>query len=200
MEKNCTNSYCKKMLKEYRESNSKLYDDIYSLEDDLKDKDTFAQNVTRQRNQSQEEVSVLKKKNTELTKENDDLIEKVNQLDEDTDAGVEMLQMAHERERKTKVELKELKDKVEKMKELEKENDLLKTKFKFVKDKLETCLKQNHEAVNLKAVKIKELEDRLLSSIHIDVSNKNEEKIKEQALEIEKLQNENILTEKKNTN
>ena len=166
----------------------------------MKDKDTFAQNVTRQRNQSQEEVSVLKKKNTELTKENDDLIEKVNQLDEDTDAGVEMLQMAHERERKTKVELKELKDKVEKMKELEKENDLLKTKFKFVKDKLETCLKQNHEAVNLKAVKIKELEDRLLSSIHIDVSNKNEEKIKEQALEIEKLQNENILTEKKNTN
>ena len=80
----------------------------------MKEKDTFAQKVLRQRNQSQEEVALLKTTNTELTKENDDLTEKENQLGEDTDAGVEMLQMAHERERKTKVELKELKDKVQK--------------------------------------------------------------------------------------
>ena len=120
MEQSCINNYCKKVLKEYRESNSKLYDEIYSLEDELKDKDTFAQKVIRQKNQSREEVALLKTKNTELTKENDELTDKVNQLDEDTDAGVEMFQMAHERERKTTVELKELKDKVQKMKELEK--------------------------------------------------------------------------------
>ena len=52
MENKCINSYCKKMLKEYRENNSKLYDEVYSLEDDLKEKDTFVQKVTRQRNQT----------------------------------------------------------------------------------------------------------------------------------------------------
>jgi hypothetical protein len=74
-----------------------LYDEIYSLEDDLKEKDNFAQKVIRQRNQSQDELSLLKNNNIELTKENDELMERVTKFDEYTDAGVEMLQMAHEK-------------------------------------------------------------------------------------------------------
>ena len=33
----------KKKLKEYREANSKLYDEIYSFEDDIKEKEMYAQ-------------------------------------------------------------------------------------------------------------------------------------------------------------
>ena len=33
----------KKKLKEYREANSKLYDEIYSFEDDIKEKENYAQ-------------------------------------------------------------------------------------------------------------------------------------------------------------
>ena len=60
MEKNCGNSY--KMLKEYRENNIKLYEEIDSVENDLKDTDTFAQKVVRQGNQLQEEMSFLKRR------------------------------------------------------------------------------------------------------------------------------------------
>ena len=90
------------MLKEYRENNIKLYEEINSVDNDLKSKGTFAQREVRQRNQLQEEMSSLKKKNHDLVKENYQLIEKVDQLEEDTEAGVEMLGMAHERERKLK--------------------------------------------------------------------------------------------------
>lgn len=204
MEQSCSNSNCRKQLREYRESTSKLYGEIDSLEDDLKDRDDFSQKIIRQRNQLQEEVSFLKKKNSELQNENDELVEKVNQLDEDTDAGVEMLQMAHERERKNKIELKELKDKVIRMKELEKEKEQLSSKFQFVKNKLEECLKQNQEAIISKDDKIKELESSLSCEKSLEnkadnaVIDVNEKKIKEQALVIKTLQNEKFLLEKKN--
>ena len=50
MEELCKARNCKKKLSEYRELNSKLYDDIYSLESDIKDKDDFLQKVIKARN------------------------------------------------------------------------------------------------------------------------------------------------------
>ena len=98
MEKMCKTGYCRKKLSEYRELTTKQYDDIDSLETDIKDKDTFLQTVVKARNALQSDVSNLKKKNDDLTKENDDLSEKVEQLDEDTETGLMMIRNAHERE------------------------------------------------------------------------------------------------------
>ena len=109
MDQICHNSICKTKLKEYRELTSKLYDDIESCEDDLKDKDNFLQKVIKKRNEYESEMVNLKKKLSMLNKEKDELLVKVDQLDEDTDTGVEMLKMAHERERKYKKEVQEYK-------------------------------------------------------------------------------------------
>jgi hypothetical protein len=50
-----------------------------------------------------------KKKNTDVIKENNDLLKKVDQLDEDTDIGLNLLKNCQERERKLKKELEEYK-------------------------------------------------------------------------------------------
>ena len=62
MEK-CSYEDCKKDLKEikkklgeYREFNGKLYDDVDSLEDDIREKDKFASKLSRDRNKLQEEL------------------------------------------------------------------------------------------------------------------------------------------------
>ena len=87
----CKNKYCKSKLSEYREQTRKLYDDVDSLETDIKDKEDFVQTLVNNKNALQEDVAHLKKKNKKLTKENDVLLEKVKQLDEDTDDGIKML-------------------------------------------------------------------------------------------------------------
>ena len=74
MEQICKNNYCKKKLQEYRESTSKLYDNIDSLEDDLKERDQFVQKVVKQRNNYQEEISLLKKKNCETHYRGEELL------------------------------------------------------------------------------------------------------------------------------
>jgi hypothetical protein len=56
------------------------------------------------RNDYQNEVVILKKKNSDIIKENNDLLEKVDQLDEDTDIGLNLLKNCQERERKLKKE------------------------------------------------------------------------------------------------
>ena len=71
----------------------KQYDDIDSLETDLKDKDGFLQEIVKARNNLQEEIVQLKNKNSNLMKQNDELQEKVEQLDEDTDTGIELLKI-----------------------------------------------------------------------------------------------------------
>ena len=43
----------KKKMREFRECNSKLHDDIYDLEDDIKAKDEFVVKLTRERNRLQ---------------------------------------------------------------------------------------------------------------------------------------------------
>ena len=47
MEQSCKSGYCKKKLNEYRELTSKQYDDIDTLETDIKDKDAFVQTLVK---------------------------------------------------------------------------------------------------------------------------------------------------------
>ena len=54
MELKCENRLCKIKGEQYRE-------EIYTLEDDIKDKDEFAQKVVRQRNSYKAEINILKK-------------------------------------------------------------------------------------------------------------------------------------------
>ena len=138
MENLCKTGYCRKKLGEYRELTTKLYDDIDSLETDIKDKDTFLQTVVKARNALQNDIFNFKKKNAGLTKENDDLTEKVEQLDEDTDDGIKMLRNAHERERVLNKEVKEWSDKFKKktdeVTKMEKEKQEMLSKFNFLKE------------------------------------------------------------------
>ena len=90
----------------------KQYDDIDSLETDLKVKDGFLQKIVKARNNLQEEIVQLKNKNSILLKQNDELQEMVEQLDEDTGTGKELLKNCQERERKLNSEFEESKKKV----------------------------------------------------------------------------------------
>ena len=47
----------KKKLREYRDCNGKLYDDIDALEEDIRDKDKFVSKVTRERNKLKKKLS-----------------------------------------------------------------------------------------------------------------------------------------------
>ena len=208
MEQSCKNESCKRKLKDYRELTSKQYDDIDALETDIKDKEAFVQTVVKARNNYQSEVALLKKKNGDLIKENNGLLEKVDQLDEDTDTGINLLRNAHERESKLNKELEVCKVKSNKtdelMKEMVKENESLKSKFNFVKDNLEKNLKANQEcqnSSNSKDSKIKGLEMELLAcrekltindAKHGTTISNMEDKVKEQADVIDILNEENI--------
>ena len=162
----CQNEYCKRKLKEYRESTTKMYDDIDSLESDIKEKDNFLQTVVKTRNACQSEIAILKKKNSELIKENNDLLEKNEQLDEDAETGLTFVRNVHERERKVNTELNDcraiLSKNVEKQTKIEKENEDLNSKVKFLKEKLGNCLKENQEMSISKETKIKDLEKEML--------------------------------------
>ena len=61
----------KKKLIEYRETNSKLYDDIADLEDDIKEKVDFANKLRKQRNDLEREVKYL---NEKVERKNDDIL------------------------------------------------------------------------------------------------------------------------------
>ena len=133
MEQSCKSGYCRKKLNEYRELTSKQYDDIDTLETDIKDKDAFVQTLVKARNDYQNEVITLKKKNSDIIKENDDLLEKVDQLDEDTDIGLNLLKNCQKRENNLKKELKEYKANSNKtdeiIKQMTKENEDIKIKI-----------------------------------------------------------------------
>ena len=107
----------------------------------------------------------MKKRNVEIVKDITDLSEKVDQLDEDTDTGVELLRNANERERKVILELDKYKtidsDSKEKQSELVKEIDGLQTKLAFVKDRYEKSIRDNQESSDMKELKIKDLEDEI---------------------------------------
>ena len=157
MEQLCKGGSCRKKLSEYREMTNKLYDDIYGLESDIKEKDKFLQIVVKTRNSLEMEVLVLKKKNSSLVEENNDLVAKNDQLDEDTDTGIELLRNANERENKVIKEFNDYKknnsENTEKICQLDKENKELKTKFNFLKNK---SLKENQQSSKMKEEKVKE--------------------------------------------
>ena len=69
----CKTGHCKKKLNEYRDLTRKLYDDIDNLETDFKDKEDFLQKIVKARNNLQEDVFQLRKKNSDLVKENNKL-------------------------------------------------------------------------------------------------------------------------------
>ena len=71
----------KKRLNEYRDANTKLYKDIDDLENDIRGKDEFAEKMVKARNDCQKEIRFLKKKNTELMQENDDIVKNAQQLE-----------------------------------------------------------------------------------------------------------------------
>ena len=102
MDSNCESKHCRIKLREYFDLTSKLYDDIGSLEEDIKEKESFVQKLKKGRNDFQHATVVLKKKNAELFKEIDVLVEKNERFE--TDAG-EL--------KKTKSDLKDYKDKLE---------------------------------------------------------------------------------------
>ena len=182
MESKCDNSWCKKKERKYR-------DEIYALEDDIRDKDEFAQKVVRQKNSYHAEISVLKKNVLDLTKKNEELEQKVEQLDEDADDGVMMLRNSHERERKLQEELDETKKKNLNKEDAEKERNEIRIKFNFVKDRLEKSLKENQDLKSQNEAEIKSLENKLLQSGR-DLS-KNEIKIEELEVEISKIKQKN---------
>ena len=61
----------KKKLREYRETNSKLYDDIADIEDDIKEKDNFSEKLRKQRNDLEIEVKHLLDK---VERKNEDIL------------------------------------------------------------------------------------------------------------------------------
>ena len=100
----------------------------------------------------------------ELQNENEILTEKVKQLDEDTEAGVQMLRLSHARENKLKNNLADVEKKVETMEQVTKENDDLKKKFEFVKEKLEKSMKENYELKGVHGKELKDLENKFLAT------------------------------------
>ena len=104
---------------------------------------------------------MFNKKVNELQNENESLTEKVKQLEEDTDAGVQMLRMSHARENKLKNNLAEVEKRVETM---EQANDDMKKKFEFVKEKLEESLKENHELKTTHEQELKNLKNKFLAA------------------------------------
>ena len=210
MEELCKSRNCKNKLSEYRELNSKLYDDIYSLESDIKDKDDFLQKVIKARNALQTDVSVLKQKNKDLTDENNDLQEKNDQLDEDAEDGLAMLRNAHERERKLNKEVEDYKkSEIEHDKNIcrfETEKKELKSKFMFLKDKFEKSLKENQEASKDKEAQIIKLHQEIITAKVLPISDHDgcykkaevETKLKEQSDQIEVLQIDNESIKQKN--
>ena len=202
----CKSENCKTKLSEYRDLTSKQYNDIDTLENDIRDKDAFAQSVVKARNDLKKEIDSLKKKNKILLNENNELLEKVDQLDEDTDDGVQMLRNAHERERKLNKELEDYKKIVneirDKTSKLEQEKEELNNKFNFIKVRFEKSLKENQEFLALK-----EKENKSLEAETMDLKAKIEKQSNEHKKEIDtlsefvkKLEEETVPIEKLETN
>ena len=182
----------------------------------MKDKEDFLQKVVKARNNLQEDNSNLKKRNIDLVRDNNSLSEKVAQLDEDTDTGVELLRNSNARETVLKRVLDEYKTKEvvykEKQSELIKANEDLKAKVAFIKDKYEKSIRENQEYSALKNIKLRKLEDEILVLTNIpkqaELENKMEKlnvandeierKLKEKALYIDTLEVENNLLKQKN--
>jgi len=141
----CENMSCKIKEGKYR-------DEIFALEDDIRDKDHFTKKVVIQRNTYFEEINILKKNLSDITKKNEDLMENVEQLLKDVNE-------AQEKERVLRIELEDIKKNNIKANEIEKEPNEVKRKLNFVQTKFDNDLKK---IPDLKETKIKYLENKLL--------------------------------------
>ena len=112
MENICHISTCETRLKSYQKQIDKLNNEIVSLEDDLKERDDFLQTVVKGRNDLKKELRALKEKNASLTKENDEFVSKIRQIETKSETDL----------KKTRAESEECKDKL-KLKEEEFEID-----------------------------------------------------------------------------
>ena len=102
MENVCHISTCETRLKSYQKQINKLNAEIASLEDDLKERDDFLQTVVKGRNDLKKELRALKEKNASLTKENDEFVSKIRQIETKSETDL----------KKTRAESKECKDKL----------------------------------------------------------------------------------------
>ena len=152
----CENKQCRKKFREYIELNSKQVEEIYGLENDIKEKEEFVQKLVKARNEFQIEAYSLKKKNEDLIKGNDYLVERAGQLENDS-----------EKLNKSKSDLKD------KLKLIEEEFDIdydLAAKIRDTGDKLRQELAVSKQT-NLKMEKKKAISDKLLKSLQHENSN-----------------------------
>ena len=78
----------KKKLREYREFNIKLYEDIADLEIDIKEKEDFTNKLRKQRNSLENEVKHL---NTKLEKKNEDILQMEFSLSKQNEISSDMM-------------------------------------------------------------------------------------------------------------
>ena len=178
----CLNNDCKRKLNEYRKLTDKLNDDLVGFESDMKDKDNFAQKLSKERNGYESEVVALKKKIGKLQNQNDGLKIKVEQLDEDAETGLQLVRKAQVRENNVNKEYeafkKDTRGLTEKVNILEKEKENFKSKFLFLKSKMETSLRDTQDVLTSKDVEISELKNEILD---IKVSIEAERNVHEKA-------------------
>ena len=111
MERFCHLSNCQTKLKNYQNQVNKLNAEIAGLEDDFKERDDFLQTVVKGRNDLKKETQVLKEKNANISKENDELVSKIKHLEAKSEADL-------------KTVMDELKDCKDKLKLIEEEFDI----------------------------------------------------------------------------
>ena len=211
MEVICDSRKCRRKLNDYRDMTSKLYADIDTLEADLKERNEFLQKVVKSRNDFQQEIVHVKNKNSDLIKENDDLIEKVNQLEEDTEDGLEMYEMVRAREVNLKKELEKCQEesscKETKCITLEKEKEGIEKQFNCIKETLEKALEDGQESDKSKESQITELQKELLDlkkksemeQIKLaKITSDLESELRENLLSMESLKVENSAIKKRN--
>ena len=178
----CINSDCKQKLNDYRELTDKLKDDLDGFKEDMRDKDKFAQKLSKERNGYESEVVAFKKKIEKLQKQNNGLRVKVEQLDEDAETGLQFVRNAQQRENKVKNEyeefMKDTRGLHEKVDILEKEKEEFKSKFLFLKSKMEKSMRDTQDMLSTKDVEISKLKNEVLV---IKVNLETEKNVNEKA-------------------
>ena len=127
----------------------------------MKDKDTFAQKLSKERNKYESEVVVLKKIIDKLQNA------KVEQLDVDTETGLIFVRNAQERENKVIRQYDEYKEDtkglVDKINVVEQEKEDFKSKFEFLKNKMGKSLRENQDVLTCMDLEIDDLKNNLLN-------------------------------------
>ena len=133
MSHSCERKQCRTKIDEHTRLTRKLYEDIASLEIDIKDKDEFVHKMVKTKNEFQTEAHLLKKKNKDLIIGNDYLVEKSEQFEVEFN--------------KTKAHLKIYQDK---LKLIEEEFDIdydMAAKLRDTEDKLRVELAKSRKVI-----------------------------------------------------